>query len=108
MKLKQRLKSFFSRPLCLGRRPEKEEIEVSPNIHYIFPRLKLRLARKGNRHSFYIAVNYQVDNRNRGKTVGGYALWFLNHKHACDNHKLKACGSPYLIDYRLKISAFNS
>ena len=46
MKLKQRLKSFFSRPLCLGRRRNKEEIEVSPKSHYIFPIRKLGLARK--------------------------------------------------------------
>ena len=41
MKLKQRLKSFFSRPLCLGRRRNKEEIEVSPNSHYKFPFVSL-------------------------------------------------------------------
>lgn len=97
MKLKQRLKSFFSRPLCLGRRRNKEEIEVSPNSHYKYPLRKLGLARKLN-----IAIHVVLRQTNMKKqmiklmieveTVRGNVYWLY---HVCDSHKNS---EPYLID----------
>lgn len=99
MKLKQRLKSFFSRPLCLGRRRNKEEIEVSPNSHHIFPLRKLGLARKD------IAIHVALRQTNMKtqmvklmievETVRGYVYSGSSSKNTSPT---VATSKPYLID----------
>lgn len=64
MKIKQRVKSFFSRALCLGRRSNKEEIEVSgKKIIYYISLLKYASLRRQHRNAWSIRENRCHKNR---------------------------------------------